>query len=57
MYNAAIAFSKVPFVELRIYEQATAILEIGAGISIQPSTWRMLEILGVESNLKAGRFL
>jgi salicylate hydroxylase len=50
--GAAIEFSRLPYVEWNLYEQATAIREIGAGISIQPSTWRMLENLGAAQNLK-----
>ncbi|KAH8699121.1 salicylate hydroxylase [Talaromyces proteolyticus] len=48
--GAAIELNKLEFVEWRVYEQATAIREIGAGISIQPSTWRLLEILGAAKN-------
>ncbi|KAF8854899.1 hypothetical protein BDZ45DRAFT_706354 [Acephala macrosclerotiorum] len=50
--GAAIEFSRLPFVDWNLYEQATAIREIGAGISIQPSTWRRLEDLGAAKNLK-----
>jgi len=54
--GAAIELSRLPFVEWDLYEQATAIREIGAGISIQPSTWRLLEHLGVAANLTAEDF-
>jgi salicylate hydroxylase len=50
--GAAIEFAKLPFVDWTIYEQATAIREIGAGISIQRHTWRMLEVMGAAQNLK-----
>ncbi|KAL1989246.1 hypothetical protein VTN96DRAFT_8 [Rasamsonia emersonii] len=40
----------LPFVDWKVYEQATAIREIGAGISIQPSTWRLLEVMGAAKN-------
>ncbi|KAE9369815.1 putative monooxygenase [Stipitochalara longipes BDJ] len=35
--GAAIEFGKLPFVDWILYEQATAIREIGAGISVQPT--------------------
>ncbi|CAK39155.1 FAD/NAD(P)-binding domain-containing protein [Aspergillus niger] len=38
--GAAIEFAKLPFVELRVYEQARELREVGAGISIQQNTWR-----------------
>lgn len=47
---AAIEFAKLPFVRWRLYEQATAIREIGAGISIQRNTWRILDVLGASKN-------
>lgn len=50
--GAAIEFAKLPFVDWNLYEQAVAIREIGAGISVQPSTWRMLEVMGAAANLK-----
>jgi len=54
--GAAIEFGKLPFVDWKLYEQATAIREIGAGISIQPSTWRILEVMGAAQNLQADDF-
>lgn len=50
--GAAIEFAKLPFIEWKLYEQASEIREIGAGLSIQPSTWRLLERLGAAQNLK-----
>ncbi|RAL13418.1 FAD/NAD(P)-binding domain-containing protein [Aspergillus homomorphus CBS 101889] len=47
---AAIEFAKLPFVEYRIYEQARELREMGAGISIQHNTWRMIDVLGVYDN-------
>lgn len=49
--GAAIEFQKLPFVDLRIYEQARELREVGAGISIQRNTWRMLDALGVYDNV------
>lgn len=54
--GAAIEFARLPFVNWNLYEQATTIREIGAGISIQPSTWRRLEDLGAAKNLKPEDF-
>jgi salicylate hydroxylase len=54
--GAAIEFAKLRFVEWNLYEQATAIREIGASISVQPSTWRMLEVMGAAENLKSEDF-
>jgi salicylate hydroxylase len=54
--GAAIEFAKLPFVDWNLYEQATSIREIGAGVSIQPSTWRILEVMGAAQNLKPEDF-
>ncbi|KAL2841588.1 hypothetical protein BJY01DRAFT_249515 [Aspergillus pseudoustus] len=50
--SAAIEFQRLPFVDLRIYEQATVLREIGSGLSLQRNTWRMLESLGALQNIK-----
>ncbi|KAL2431808.1 hypothetical protein ABEF95_014039 [Exophiala dermatitidis] len=44
--GAAIALSKLPDVEIAIYEQARELREIGAGIRIGYNAWRVLELLG-----------
>ncbi|GKZ85852.1 hypothetical protein AnigIFM56816_000697 [Aspergillus niger] len=49
--GAAIEFAKLPFVDLRVYEQARELREVGAGISIQQNTWRMLDVFGVYDNI------
>ncbi|KAH8432773.1 uncharacterized protein LDX57_010401 [Aspergillus melleus] len=49
--GAAIEFQKLPFVDLQVYEQAKELREVGAGISIQRNTWRMLDALGVYDNI------
>lgn len=54
--GAAIEFARLPFVDWTLYEQATEIREIGAGISIQPNTWRLLEVMGAAGNLKPADF-
>ncbi|PWY82077.1 FAD/NAD(P)-binding domain-containing protein [Aspergillus heteromorphus CBS 117.55] len=49
--GAAIEFAKLPFVDVRVYEQARELREVGAGISIQHNTWRMLDVFGVYENI------
>ncbi|EXJ93162.1 hypothetical protein A1O3_01719 [Capronia epimyces CBS 606.96] len=53
---AAIEFAKLPYVHWRLYEQATAIREVGAGISVQRNTWRILDVLGASKNFAPGSF-
>ncbi|OJJ33436.1 hypothetical protein ASPWEDRAFT_115369 [Aspergillus wentii DTO 134E9] len=50
--GAGIEFAKLPFVDVQIYEQARELREVGAGISIQHNTWRMLDVLGVYDYLE-----
>ncbi|KAI0894114.1 FAD/NAD(P)-binding domain-containing protein [Annulohypoxylon nitens] len=50
----AIALSKIPDVTVNIYEQATVLREVGAGISIGSNTWNALELLGVADTLTSG---
>ncbi|KAI2619623.1 FAD/NAD(P)-binding domain-containing protein [Hypoxylon sp. NC1633] len=50
----AIALSKIPNVSATIYEQATVLREVGAGISIGTNTWNVLELLGVADTLTSG---
>jgi salicylate hydroxylase len=44
---AAIALQRLPEVEVTLYEQATELREVGAGIRIGYNSWRVLEELGV----------
>ena len=37
--------------EVRLYEQAPALAEVGAGVAIQPNGARMLERLGLDHEL------
>ncbi|KAM6507144.1 Sugar (and other) transporter [Fusarium falciforme] len=53
---AAIELAKLPFVDWHLYEQKPAISEIGAGITLQRSIWRLLEKLGASKHLRAGDF-
>ena len=54
--GAAIELSKLPFVDFVVYEKKDAVYEIGAGISIQPNTWKMLEVMGAAEDLAAADF-
>ncbi|KAI0601110.1 hypothetical protein F4775DRAFT_542698 [Biscogniauxia sp. FL1348] len=47
----AIALSRVPNVKVTIYERASVLREVGAGISIGENTWNVLELLGVADSL------
>lgn len=51
---AAIALSKIPNVDVTIYEQANVLREVGAGISIGQNSWNVLELLGVADTLTSG---
>ncbi|KAI0162991.1 putative FAD-binding monooxygenase [Pestalotiopsis sp. NC0098] len=50
----AIALSKIPSVEVTLYEQASLLREVGAGISIGTNTWNVLTLLGVADTLTSG---
>lgn len=52
--GTAIALSKVPRIDVTIYEQAKMLREVGAGISIGPNSWKVLELLGVADTLVSG---
>ncbi|KZM23417.1 Salicylate 1-monooxygenase [Ascochyta rabiei] len=52
--GTAIALSRIPDVEVTIYEQASVLREVGAGISIGPNSWKVLELLGVADALNSG---
>lgn len=50
----AIALSKVPSVTVNLYEKDKILREVGAGININPNTWRVLGLLGVADTLTSG---
>ena len=54
--GAAIEFAKLPFVDLKIYEQARELREVGTGISLQRNTWRLLDAFGVLENIDPSDF-
>ncbi|KAJ3538983.1 hypothetical protein NM208_g5670 [Fusarium decemcellulare] len=53
---AAIELARLPFVNWHLYEQKPAISEIGTGITLQRSTWRLLEQLGASKHLAPDDF-
>ncbi|KIV81073.1 hypothetical protein PV11_08523 [Exophiala sideris] len=50
--GAAIALSKLPDVEISLFERAKELREFGAGIRIGYNCWRVLELLGVADRVK-----
>lgn len=50
----AIALSEIPNVSVTIYEQASLLREVGAGININSNTWNVLQLLGVADTLTSG---
>lgn len=53
---AAIELSKLPFIDWTLYEQKTEISEISTGITLQRTSWRLLEKMGVSKHLKTSDF-
>jgi salicylate hydroxylase len=49
--GTAIALSALPNVEVNLYEKARELREIGAGLNIGYNSWRVLEVLGADSNI------
>ncbi|KAK4540563.1 hypothetical protein LTR36_009093 [Oleoguttula mirabilis] len=45
----AVALRAVPGLEVTLYERAEVLREVGAGISIPPNSWNVLDLLGVDS--------
>ncbi|KAK6850931.1 monooxygenase [Apiospora arundinis] len=50
----AIALSKIPNIDVKLYEQASALREVGAGINIGTNSWNVLDLLGVADSLTTG---
>ena len=50
--GAAIALSALPDIEVRLFEAAKELREIGAGIRIGYNCWRVLELLGAAGDVK-----
>lgn len=51
--GAAIGLKKHPCVDVQIYERATELREIGAGIALGPNGMRTLDRLGVQDALSS----
>ncbi|KAG5727722.1 Salicylate hydroxylase [Termitomyces sp. T112] len=49
--TAAAALSAYPDIDIEIYEAATQLTELGAGIGIFPRPWKVMQILGIEDEL------
>lgn len=49
---AAIALLEKPGLEVTIYEQATELREIGAGLRVGYNSWKVLELLGVAARVR-----
>jgi salicylate hydroxylase len=54
--GAAIELSRLPFVEWDLYEKKPEISETGGGISLQPHTWRLLELNNTAQHIRDGAF-
>ncbi|KAF4119338.1 salicylate hydroxylase, partial [Geosmithia morbida] len=54
--GAAIALSRIPNVNWNLYEKKPEISEISNGLTLQPTTWRMLEAFGAAHLLQPDDF-
>lgn len=52
--GTAIALSKLPFLEVTLYEKNLEPRESGAGISLSTNAWRVLDLLGASEGVKGG---
>lgn len=52
--GTAIALSKIPNIDVTVYEQASVLREVGAGISIGANSWKVLELLGAAEAVDSG---
>lgn len=50
--GAAIALSELPDIQVDIYEKATELREVGAGIRIGYNCWKILELLGAADKVR-----
>lgn len=48
----AVALSQFPDIDISIYEAAQSFKEVGAGVMIWGRTWRVLELLGLDTALR-----
>ncbi|KAJ6614102.1 hypothetical protein B0H10DRAFT_175574 [Mycena sp. CBHHK59/15] len=47
----ALALSKYPDIEIEVFEAATTLAEVGAGIGVWPRPWKIIKLLGLESDV------
>ncbi|KAJ7509595.1 hypothetical protein B0H11DRAFT_1960233 [Mycena galericulata] len=47
----ALALSRYPDIDVDVYEAASALAEVGAGIGIFPRPWKIIRMLGLEDDL------
>ncbi|KAJ7625713.1 hypothetical protein FB45DRAFT_922131 [Roridomyces roridus] len=47
----ALALSQYPDIDVEVYEAATSLAEVGAGIGVFPRPWKILRMLGLEDDL------
>jgi len=52
--GTAIALSKLPFLEVTLYEKNPELRESGAGISLSTNAWKVLDLLGASEGVKGG---
>lgn len=50
--GAAIALSKLPNLQVDVYEKATELREVGAGIRIGYNGWKVLGLLGAADGVR-----
>ncbi|KAK0646729.1 hypothetical protein B0T16DRAFT_330101 [Cercophora newfieldiana] len=50
--SSAIALSQLPDVHIRVYEKASELKSLGAGISINHNGWKVLELLGIRDDIQ-----
>ncbi|KAL4779365.1 hypothetical protein BJX76DRAFT_91539 [Aspergillus varians] len=53
--GTAIALSELPYVSVKLYEQAPEPREVGAGISIGRNAWNVLHLLGAAKGVKGAK--
>jgi salicylate hydroxylase len=54
--GTAIELAKLAFVDWDVYEKKPQISETGGGLSLQPQTWRLLELNGAAKDIRAEDF-
>ncbi|KAJ7031865.1 hypothetical protein C8F04DRAFT_1109318 [Mycena alexandri] len=47
----AVALSQYPDIEVELYEAASTLAEVGAGVGIFPRPWKILRLLGLDQDL------